>query len=344
MGEASTVVGSLKDLVEVFEPLIGLTDHANDPMVETSFLSRVAETQVTRAYFEEALAFATRASRISETLHLDFAIPFCLVPQASAEIGLKRFAAARESLKLMTEMRLAREDPYLDVATTVLQLKLKLSHPGYQFHEAAVPERSWERAHLAVRAEALSLRALHAASTGDSETANRLAGDSMELSRGVDSAFTARFASLIAIAEDRLDQDPRQIAVELVRDCAAAEAYEALVLASRASGSWLGLLKGDATAEAIVERTLVRSGDLSLARNAGLVVGQVEDYESMLTPREREVLSHVARGLSNSAIAAELFITESTVKVHVHHILKKLGVETRLQAALKVAVVDEGRD
>jgi two-component system nitrate/nitrite response regulator NarL len=56
-----------------------------------------------------------------------------------------------------------------------------------------------------------------------------------------------------------------------------------------------------------------------------------------LTPRELEVLQLVSRGLSNSAIAEELVIAESTVKVHVRHILKKLNVNTRLQAALKSA-------
>jgi len=54
----------------------------------------------------------------------------------------------------------------------------------------------------------------------------------------------------------------------------------------------------------------------------------------MLTPREVEVLDLIRQGLSNSEIAETLVISTSTAKVHVHHILKKLGVESRLQAAL----------
>ena len=58
-------------------------------------------------------------------------------------------------------------------------------------------------------------------------------------------------------------------------------------------------------------------------------------FLSRLTPREKQVLSHVAAGASNSMVAGQLWLSEPTVKFHLRNIYRKLGVKGRVDAARK---------
>ncbi|CAG0957818.1 Response regulator protein VraR [Burkholderiales bacterium] len=59
-----------------------------------------------------------------------------------------------------------------------------------------------------------------------------------------------------------------------------------------------------------------------------------ESYMKQLTEREREILQHLSSGKSNKAIAQALSISHDTVKLHVRHILSKLGLTSRVEAAV----------
>jgi len=68
-----------------------------------------------------------------------------------------------------------------------------------------------------------------------------------------------------------------------------------------------------------------------------------KDREELLTAREREILKLLADGMSNSDVAAKLFISQETVKSHVRHILTKLEADTRTHAvaiALRESMID----
>ncbi|MEU6788290.1 response regulator transcription factor [Nonomuraea angiospora] len=106
-----------------------------------------------------------------------------------------------------------------------------------------------------------------------------------------------------------------------------------------------GFLLKNTDAESLVEAVrLVARGDglISPGVTRKLIAafaGQAPRREPVadpgsLTPREREVLACIGRGLSNAEIARELDMAEATTKTHVSRVLNKLGLKSRVQAAI----------
>jgi DNA-binding NarL/FixJ family response regulator len=95
-----------------------------------------------------------------------------------------------------------------------------------------------------------------------------------------------------------------------------------------------GYLLKDVQPQELVEaiRTVHAGGALLHPKVASRVLEELTT--DPLTPREREVLGLIGRGMANKVIARELSLSEKTVKAHVSSILAKLGVSDRTQAAL----------
>ena len=123
------------------------------------------------------------------------------------------------------------------------------------------------------------------------------------------------------------------------------EADLSAALRNGATGYLLKTIEGDALAAAIMR---VMRGEAVVAdemtgklvaayRGAAAAPAAVAPPASpiaQLSPREQEILRGIARGASNKTIARELGIAETTVKIHVQHVLRKLGVASRVQAAV----------
>jgi DNA-binding NarL/FixJ family response regulator len=123
------------------------------------------------------------------------------------------------------------------------------------------------------------------------------------------------------------------------------------LLAAVQAGAAGYLLKDVAPAELAEAVRAVARGEAALSsRPAARLLREYAQGGSggspvALTGREREVLTLLGRGLANKQIARELSIAEKTVKTHVSHVLSKLGLADRTQAALyavRVGLVDPG--
>jgi DNA-binding NarL/FixJ family response regulator len=89
-----------------------------------------------------------------------------------------------------------------------------------------------------------------------------------------------------------------------------------------------------ASGEALLAPSVTRRLIEDIARRRRTQVGARPEAVADLTPREHDVLRLIARGLSNSEIAAELVLAEQTVKTHVGRVLLKLGLRDRTQAVV----------
>ncbi len=108
----------------------------------------------------------------------------------------------------------------------------------------------------------------------------------------------------------------------LLKDVASTQLVEAIHAAAR----------GESTLEPSVAAKVIAE----FSRVSRMIPSQgMECLVEPLSEREREILSWIARGASNKEIASQLYIAEGTVKNHITHILGKLGVRDRTQAALK---------
>ena len=122
----------------------------------------------------------------------------------------------------------------------------------------------------------------------------------------------------------------------------------AAALRGGAHGYLLKTIEGDALVAAIVRtmrgesvvaeemtgKLVAAYVDAAAPARSGNASAEPASRLAHLSPREHEILRRIARGASNKEIGRELGIAETTVKIHVQHVLRKLEVSSRVQAAV----------
>ena len=320
---------------ERFEVLIPNIEHAKDPLAASTFLVGAASVGVMRGQYLVAHQLAEQALRLCIEYRIAFAIGACHIYKAAAEIGLRRFAHARRSLDAFARTSKRRQDPYFHLEAHALQARLLASQGASREAVGAQESMQMTKASRPLGAYLGTLSIIHAA-RGEISDARRAAQSARDQPHGVEGTHSSALAESIADDIERGESSTRRM-VAAILDCRRADYFDGFVLAYRLYPRLLEAAQTNPEALAFASSAVTNSRDFSLARRIGIeVVPELTDEPlSALTNRERDVLGLLLEGLTNAEIAERLFISPNTAKVHVRHILEKLGARTRLEAVIR---------
>jgi ATP/maltotriose-dependent transcriptional regulator MalT len=303
----------------------------DDPRARTAFTYSVAYSLALRADYEDAERFLGLCLDDIRSFDLEFALPYANWTAAMISLGLRRFGQAERSLQGVEDAsKSSREQGHAVNARSLrARMLLETGQPVEALRQvrADVPFRltpSWLGEYLATRALVL-------ACLDQSLEAQDAARLSLESSRAAEVRVLAASAQAVG-AVSSIDSSAALI---LAKEAAALGVWDPVVCALRSSPLLADAFSSEETLRPATESLYLRSRDHALARRAGFRTRSSRSPDDILSPREREVLGLIARGLRNHEISNALFIADSTTKVHVRHILEKLGVRTRAEAVAR---------
>lgn len=316
--------GGLADPLPVDEALHCL-NQVEDPRVRSAFTYTAAHAYAQKCEYREAEAFLERLRVDVDRYGLEFAQPFADWTAAFVSIGLRRFGDADRHLSRLEAVaerssahglnaRFLRARLLLQTgdASSAVDV-LSVAHPTNIFP-------SWLGELHAMRAFALACLSDYANAEIESKRA-------IEVTHCLEVHVLANLAPAIANAAER-GIAPH----ELFAAAARTSIWDPVLAGVRSSRDLLRSAASEDGLRTPLERVIRLSEDAALARQAGLRPKSHRRPDQLLSARELEVLGLVAQGFRNREIAGALFVAESTVKVHVRHILEKLGVRTRAEA------------
>jgi ATP/maltotriose-dependent transcriptional regulator MalT len=299
-----------------------------DPMVRTSFLNAYAYALAVAARYEESLAVAREEEEHARKYELSFVARHALVNKARAYIGIRRFALADRALAMVETQLKADGDPHLDAHCRMYRARLYVSTADLRRAGETLAYGVSSRLSPGARADYIALRALIRASSGEATEAVRLASEARRTSSFRETVAMAAMAEAIA----RLDNSGA-LSTALYERALESEALDPIVLGLRASPQLTARIAESAHHRDRLTALLVSSCDAALARRVGIATPRSARRTSPLSRRELEVHELISQGRTNREIAMALYISPSTAKLHVCHILEKLGVRSRVEAA-----------
>jgi ATP/maltotriose-dependent transcriptional regulator MalT len=264
---------------------------------------------------------------------IDFAAEHALISRVGALIGLRRLGAAQRLLSQLGS-RNARSSAFIMSEVDLLTARLRVSAGDLEGAELLLRgPLIGEGLTRSSRGERLASRGLYLAALGDLSGARAAIEEARVTSRFLGTQALSDLAVVIVNLQEQPGGRLARREHETITEIFQLGRLDALVLACRAFPRLAKCATADETLVAEFTSLLARSHDVDLGRAAGLQMPRELRRSEGLSKREHEVYELLAQGRSNREIAKTLFISESTTKVHVRHILEKLRVHTRAQAA-----------
>lgn len=328
--------GNLKSIYQEARRWIDLVREADDPFTESSFLHRMTFLSVLVAEYEEARTLCHTTFDLVEEAGLTFARPHATACAIAMHIGLRQYEYADALLNRLATMVSAADEGFQRSNWHALRARLLLCIGSLAAAASEVAIDIDEIPTVSLRGEFLGLRALAVASSTGGPEVDRLIETTLEISRDVQARTLARLAAaVVALREERKSADDT---LATAGELLAREAnYDSLVTAYRSFPPLLlALHESAALPPSQLARVVRNAHDRSLAASVGWNLEPARNPRPLLSARERDVYDLLRQGLMNKEIATKLFISESTVKVHVRHILEKLGARTRTEAVIRL--------
>jgi ATP/maltotriose-dependent transcriptional regulator MalT len=307
-----------------------------DPIIASAFQAVYATALGLSARYQEAIEASTTLLATVRRYRFDFAVPYALCAAAIGHAGLRQWRAAERRLQEALKVAQARHDRHAEqfcFSVLVRALVQQGRHKAALLLEVPPLQSSLP----AARAEVLCSRALALTAAGRIEEAKKLIEQSRGTTRAIEPLVLISAVEAISALKLR-DGNAIERVHDLVETAFATGAVDLLVTAYRSSSELLAvLLRGPGELERVF-RLVRKARDDDLARTLGHTVSPDDDPRNRLTRRECDVYELLCQGLTNAQIAALLFISDVTVKVHAHHIYDKLGIRSRTALALQAAL------